>query len=222
MKRNPLCFEKPSERLLEFGVSQLAMAELLSLIINSGNRGRNAYQLAQDVLDKIEQVGNPDLDDLISVPGLGRQKSMSILAALELGRRRFPRKVHQRGFNSSQQVFNFIKHRFVGLSRERFYAIYLDSQNRPLSWTLVAEGSHSEVRFRLKDVFRNLNISKAVSFICVHNHPQGEAYPSKEDIDLTAKLKHAGNVLGVALLDHLIIAKDAQTYYSFADQRAQS
>ncbi|HJL18206.1 MAG TPA: DNA repair protein RadC [Sandaracinaceae bacterium LLY-WYZ-13_1] len=209
----------PRERLRAVGTERLSDAELLALLLGTGARREPVSVLASRLLhelgglEALRRVGPGALEKL---PGVGPSKAGRIVAAVELGRRLATRPL-PRGTRiaSSRAVYAALRPRLAHLDAERFLALALDAKNRPIAEVEIARGGLSACPVSPSDVFRALLREAAAGVVFVHNHPSGEPSPSAEDVALTERLRRAGDLLGVAVLDHVIIGREG--YFSFLD-----
>lgn len=213
--------DRPREKLLTKGSASLSDAELLAILLRSGSRDETAVGLAQRVLldsdNDLNQLGRQPLSALTKFKGLGETKALTILAALELGRRRQLSDVKERPvLRSSLDAYNAISGILADLPHEEFWVLMINRGCRMIGRERVSTGGVSGTVVDAKIVFKRALDSLATSIVLCHNHPSGNLRPSEADIQLTKKLKKAGEVLDIAVLDHLIIG--ASGYYSFADE----
>lgn len=212
--------DRPREKMLYKGAKALSDAELLAILIGSGNRQETAVQLCQRVLNSYDQnlisLSRSSIRGLQQFKGIGEAKAISIAAALELGRRRAAqseRVVQQ--ISSSKAAYELMKAKLQDLPYEEFWVMYLSRNNKVLDVQMIGRGGISgtvaDVRVILKMGIENL----ASGMILAHNHPSGNLSPSNADISLTHKVKESAKLMDIAVLDHLIITDTA--YYSFAD-----
>ena len=213
--------DRPREKLVAKGRQALTDAELLAILLSSGNREETAIQLAQRILNSnqnsINQLAKLQLNDLKKYKGVGEAKAVTILAALEIGRRRTDSGAEEKiKISSSQSAYTFLKSKLSDLPHEEFWIIYLSRNNNVIKTECVSKGGVSgtvvDVRLILKPAIECL----ASSMILAHNHPSGNLKPSQEDITITKKMKEAAKLLDMVIQDHLIIGD--QTYFSFADE----
>lgn len=212
--------DRPREKLLSKGKTSLSNAELIAILIRAGSRNESAVDLSKrilkDVDDNINQLAKLSTEKLMSYNGIGEAKAISIITALELGKRR----QHEQPLNyptitSSKQAFHFI-HPYVGdLEHEEFWVVYLNNSNKVLSRTLISRGGITETTVDVRLLYKKALELSSVSIIICHNHPSGKLNPSTADKELTEKIKIAGESLDIKLLDHLIITE--KSYFSFAD-----
>ena len=213
--------DRPREKLVARGRQALTDAELLAILLSSGNREETAIQLAQRILNSnqnsINQLAKLQLNDLKKYKGVGEAKAVTILAALEIGRRRTDIGAEEKiKLNSSQTVYAFLKSKLSDLPHEEFWVIYLSRNNNVIKTECISKGGVSgtvvDIRLILKPAIECL----ASSMILAHNHPSGNLKPSQEDMTITKKVKEAAKLLDMVIQDHLIFGD--QTYFSFADE----
>jgi DNA repair protein RadC len=212
--------DRPREKLLIKGISTLSNAELLAILIGSGIKEKSAVDLGRELLNiadnNLNTLGKLDISDLRKINGIGEAKAVTIAAALELGRRR---KISDTGENQqikcSADVFNLLQPVMEDISHEEFWILFLNRSNRVINRLKISQGGVSgtvtDVRIIMKKAVENL----ASGIIVCHNHPSGNLTPSESDTKITQKIKEAGDLMDVQLLDHLIIS--GNDYYSFAD-----
>lgn len=213
--------ERPREKVMANGVQYLSDSELLAILLGSGTKNITAVELARLILkgagNNLQQLGRHGIGDLVKIKGVGPAKAITILAAIELGRRRagmqHPEKIP---IKSSETVFRLFHPLMGDLEHEEFWLLMLNRANRVLGKYKVSQGGLSgtviDTRIILKKALDNL----ASSIIVCHNHPSGNNQPSDADVKITEKLKKAAEMLEIKLLDHVIIAD--KSYFSFADE----
>jgi DNA repair protein RadC len=213
--------ERPREKGMVNGVQYLSDSELLAILIRSGTRNMTAVELARQLLklvdNNLQELGKLALSDLLKQKGIGPAKAISVMAALELGRRRDGmQQIEKIPVKSSKTVFHLFYPLLGDLEYEEFWLLMLNRANRVLGRFKVSQGGLSgtviDTRIILKKALDNL----ASSIIVCHNHPSGNNEPSDADVRITEKLKKAAEMLEIKLLDHLIIAD--KSYFSFADE----
>lgn len=211
--------ERPRERLLSRGSHTLTDAELIAILLRVGVRGKNAIELARDLL---ERFGS--LQDMMSAPlsawdgikGLGDAKLAQIIAALELGRRvALPISQHKIFLKSTKQVAEYFSARLRGLDHEHFRVAFLNRQGRLLDDALIAEGTVDIVRPPIRSIIARALQTNASALVIAHNHPSGTAEPSEADKFLTRDIISACYPLGIKILEHIIVTDNH--LYSFAD-----
>lgn len=213
--------DRPREKLLLKGLDAVSDAELLAILIGSGSVGESAVALAQRILASVDnnlhELGKRSTKDLQRFKGVGEAKAVAIAAALELGRRRQLSDLRQRPrITCSRDAFNAIASRLTDLHHEEFWLLLLNRANEVFAREQLSIGGASATVVDLKIVFKAAIDARAAAIIAVHNHPSGNLDPSRADIELTERLKQAGKVFDLPLLDHLIVSE--RGYYSFADE----
>ncbi len=213
--------DRPREKLLAKGKSALTDAELLAIIIGSGNREETAVALMQRILkgvnNNLNQLGGQTVEELIRYKGIGEAKAISIVAMLELGRRRQSEKMPERpAIGSSEDAYHIIAYDLMDLHHEEFWILMLNNASRLIKKERLSNGGMGGVLVDPKMVFKKAIDHRAACIILVHNHPSGNSKPSDQDHKLTAKMVAAGQLLDIKVYDHLIIADNQ--YYSFADE----
>lgn len=214
-----LSMEGPRERMRAVGTERLSDAELLAILLGTGSAREPVSVLASRVLHELggiaglRRIGAGALEAL---SGVGPSKAARIVAAIELGRRVASRPLSRGArIGSSRDVDAALRPRLADADAERFVAIALDAKNRPIGEVEVARGGLTACPVSPGDVFRALIKEAAAGVVFVHNHPSGEPSPSAEDVELTERLRAAGELLGVKVLDHVIIGREG--YFSFLD-----
>ncbi|MFO7756499.1 MAG: DNA repair protein RadC [Bacteroidales bacterium] len=212
--------DRPREKLLYKGISSLSDAELLAILIGSGNNENSAVDLAREILNiagnNLNRLGKLDVHDLVKLKGIGTAKAINILAALELGRRRKSAEIIESAkIRSSNDVYTIFHPLLADLTHEEFWLLYLNRSNKILSRHKLSQGGISgtitDVRLLIKKAVELL----ASAVIICHNHPSGNLDPSEADTRITQKIKEAAGYFDISLLDHLIITDNG--YYSYAD-----
>ncbi|MEO8759545.1 MAG: DNA repair protein RadC [Bacteroidia bacterium] len=213
--------DRPREKLLAKGKQALSDAELIAILIASGSRNETAVQLSQRILssnkNNIHELAKLSINDLKKFKGIGEAKAIAIIAALELGRRRKDLETpKQEIVKTSKDAYAHIAPKLSDLPHEEFWILLLNRSNKIIKTELVGRGGVSgtvaDVRLILKSAVEHL----ASAIVLAHNHPSGNLQPSKEDINLTNKVKQAAALFDINVIDHIIVG-DAN-YYSFADE----
>ena len=213
--------DRPREKLLLKGKSSLSDAELIAILLRTGVKGSSALDIARKILKSVNGdlngLGRLTVNDLKKLEkGIGETKAITLVAALELGRRRQATEARQLPmFRRSTDIFDYIYPELADLPHEEFYIIYLNKANRVISHQRLSAGGLTGTVVDVKLVLKMALELLATSIIAVHNHPSGNLKPSQADIEITRKLKVACQTIEMNLLDHLIIGD--KSYYSFAD-----
>jgi DNA repair protein RadC len=213
--------DRPREKLLSKGRTALSDAELVAILIGSGNRELSAVELSKVILGKsgnnLNELGRQSVAELMKIKGIGEAKAISIIAALELGRRRKEEEVQKKTkVTQSKDVYDYIKPHLMDLAYEEFWVLLLNRSNIILKAERVSSGGVAGTVADAKIIFNKALEALACSVILCHNHPSGNTNPSDADIKLTKRLKEAGNFLEIPVLDHLIYTDNG--FYSFADE----
>lgn len=213
--------DRPREKLLLKGRGALSDAELIAILIGSGSREESAVALSQRILGSVDnnlsELGRLSITDFMAFKGIGEAKAISIAAAMELGRRRRTGEALERKkITSSTSVFEYVQPLIGELPHEEFWILYLNNSNRILKSAQLSKGGITGTVVDVRLAFKEALQLGAVGIILAHNHPSGTLKPSQADIQLTKKLKLAGDSLDIKVLDHLIITEKA--YFSFADE----
>ena len=213
--------DRPREKFLIKGRSSLSDAELLAILIGSGNRNESAVELGRRILDAagndLHRLGRYSVADLMKFHGMGEARSLSILAALELGRRRAQTEpAEMKQIVSSAAAAALLRAELADLNIEEFWIVCLNRANKVLGKYRVSSGGMTGTVADAKVIFRIALENQAVSILLFHNHPSGNLKPSEADIKLTRRLKQAGEAIEIAVLDHIIIASGG--FFSLADE----
>jgi DNA repair protein RadC len=213
--------DRPREKLMLKGKHTLSNAELLAILISTGIKDQSALDLAKAILketnNNLIELSKLSVHELIKFPGIGTAKAITIIAALEIGlRRRSAGVLHKEKISSSKDVFEIFYSVLADTKYEQFWLLLLNRANRVLRKINISEGGLSGTVADPKKIFITALEYHASSIILCHNHPSGNLKPSDSDIRLTNKLKQAGLMLDMPVLDHVIIGDES--YFSFADE----
>lgn len=213
--------DRPREKMLNKGRQALSDAELLALLIGTGTRSKSALMLAQEILVSVEynlqRLGRLQIEDFRSISGIGDAKAVKLLAALELGRRRLEVKAKAPiRIKTSQDVYAIMYPLLAELPHEEFWVLYVSNSNEVVYKWQVSKGGLTGTVVDKRLIFKYALYYHATGIILCHNHPSGILQPSDADLQLTKKVKQAGEQLDVKVLDHVIVTNSG--YYSFADE----
>lgn len=213
--------DKPREKLLNKGCQALSDAELLAILIGSGSRSESAVDLCKRILqhnqNNLSVLSRQTIAQLITFKGIGEAKAITIVAALELGRRRRAEEARKVvAIHSSKSVFEYMQPLIGDLSHEEFWVLLLNNSNKIIGKIQLSKGGLTATVVDVRLLFKQVIEQLATAIVLVHNHPSGQLAPSEADRLITEKIKRAGEVLDVKLLDHVIVTE--HTYYSFADE----
>jgi DNA repair protein RadC len=212
--------EQPREKMMLKGKAALTDAELIAILIGSGSVDENAIELSKRLLlsvnNDLSELGRSSIKDLTKFKGIGEAKAITIIAALELGRRRqFSDILQRNSISCSRDIYDVMLPLLIDLKYEEFWILLLNRANHIVGKVLVSKGGVSGTVVDSKLVFKPALEMLATGIILVHNHPSGNLKPSSADIDLTQKLFKGGKLLDITVHDHVIISNSG--YYSFAD-----
>ena len=213
--------DRPREKMIEKGTHVLTEAELIAILIGSGSRDETAVELSKRILSSVgnnlNALGKLNINDLTRFKGIGEAKAVSVVAALELGRRRNETEIIKRNkITSSKDVFDILKPILIDLPFEEFWLLILNRANLVIKKEMISRGGVSGTVVDTKIIFKAAIENYASSIIICHNHPSGNLKPSEADIRITKNIKEAGKLMEIPLLDHLIVAETG--FYSFADE----
>lgn len=213
--------DRPREKLLLKGKRVLSDAELIAILIGSGNREESAVDLAKRILlsvnNDLNSLAKLSVEELMKFKGIGEAKAISIVTALEFGKRKqFDDKTSIPKIGSSKDVANIMQPLIGDLQHEEFWVLYLNNSNKVLAKHQLSKGGFTATLVDVRLIYKRALELSSVGLIVCHNHPSGKLEPSQSDIELTKKIKQAGVTLDIKLLDHLIITEKA--YFSFADE----
>ena len=213
--------DRPREKLLQKGKVSLSDAELIAILIGSGSRNESAVQLSKRILastgNQLSELGKLSVKKLCEFKGIGPAKAVSIVAAMELGRRRRTEEaLEKKKITSSASVFELMQPIIGELYHEEFWIIYLNNSNKVIEQLQLSKGGITGTLVDVRITLRKALEVGATSIILAHNHPSGTLRPSEADKELTQKLKTAAQSLDIKVLDHLIVTE--KSYFSFADE----
>ena len=211
--------DRPREKMLAKGISALSDAELLAILIATGTKSQSALDLARAVLSSADNnlhlLGKRTITDLTKIGGIGEAKAVTIMAALELGRRRRNADLERAEIKSSAEAFEVMQPVIGDLPHEEFWVLFLNRSNRLIDKTLISSGGVSGTTVDVRIVMKLAVEKLASGLILVHNHPSGNLQVSAEDKNITNKIAGAAKLFDISVMDHLIIAD--KKFCSFAD-----
>ena len=213
--------DRPREKLRMKGPETLSDSELLAILITNGTRQKTALDLAKEVLqlgkNNLSELGKLTVRDLMKVKGIGEAKAITIVAALEIGRRRQATASRQKEtISSSADVAAYLQTLFKDYQHEVFAVLFLNRSNKINHFQIISEGGITGTVADPRIILKRALEENAVSLILCHNHPSGSLKPSRSDEELTQKIKEASRFFDIKVLDHLIVSEDG--YFSFADE----
>lgn len=214
--------EKPRERLINNGIDCLSNEDLLAIILRNGTKEISVKNLALEVMKKIDDISDLSkisIHDLSSIKGIKDIKAVTLIAAIELGKRVYYKSeiIPKMIINNTTTVYNTFRHLLEGKDQEEFLAIYLDVKKRLIDYKILFKGTIDYSVVHPRDIYKEAYRNSASAIIILHNHPSGEVHPSNDDIKLTKQLMEIGSIMGIPIIDHLIIGKNK--YYSFLEEK---
>ena len=214
--------DRPREKLMQIGKKKLTNAELLAIIIGSGSRNESAVQLAQRILNSVNnnvnELSSLNYKDLMNkFKGIGEAKAINIVASLELGNRRLDIKDENFVIKEPKQVYNVLFSDLADLEFETFWIVLLSNSQKFIKKVCISEGGWSETSVDLKKLFKICLENNSSKIILAHNHPSGNTLPSESDRAITERISKAGEILSINVLDHIILGKNGE-YYSFVEK----
>ena len=212
--------DRPREKLLAKGIQSLSDAELIAILIGSGSRNETAVELSKrilaDVSNNLNELGKLSVNDLQQYKGIGEAKAISIVSAMELGKRRKISEIlEKKQVSSSKDIFELFVSVIGDLPHEEFWIVFLNRSNKIIDKLKISQGGVSGTVIDNRIILKHAIDKLASGMIICHNHPSGNKQPSTNDIEITKKLSEAGKYMEINVLDHIIIANN--TYFSFAD-----
>ncbi len=213
--------DRPREKLLYKGISSLTDAELVAILIGSGNSEETAVELSRRILENVKnnlnELGKLNVENLKEFKGIGEAKAISIIAAMELGRRRnHSTALENSKITGSQDVARYLRPLMGDISHEEFWVLFLNRQNKILEKHKLSEGGITGTVIDVRRILKMAIEKHATSLIISHNHPSGNLDASDADRKITRQIKDAGIIMDIPLLDHVIITQAG--YFSFADE----
>lgn len=213
--------ELPRERLLTYGVSSLSNSDLLSIILRTGVKDISVREISDNILKQIGSLSSLNdigIRELSNIKGVGQVKAVTLLAAIELGKRVSSPEIELKmKLNNTELVHNFFKNYFKNLKQEKFMTIFLDNKKRLISYKILFIGTLDRSIVHPREIFNEALKNNASSIICIHNHPSNDITPSKEDIIFTKQLVESGKIIGIPLVDHIIT--NGSEFYSFYESK---
>lgn len=213
--------DRPREKLISKGISSLSDAELIAILIGSGNKNETAVDLSKRILlenkNNLNELAKLSLNDLENYKGIGEAKAITIIAALELGRRRnLHEAIERKKITSSKDAFEIFSPIISDLPYEEFWILLLNRSNKIIDKIRISSGGITGTIADIRIILKEAIMKNSTGIIVCHNHPSGNIKPSSSDIDLTKKIKSAAEIMDISVLDHIIVAENS--FYSFADE----
>ncbi len=211
--------DRPRERFIKYGVINLSNEELLSIVLKTGYKGYSVKDISNNILKEIKDITDLKeltINKLIRINGIGEVKAITLLSAIELGRRVYSNKNNIIiKLNNSKEIYNYIKDKLIYKKQEYFYCLYLDTNNKLIEDKLLFIGTLNKANIHPREIFKYAYINDSTKIILIHNHPSNNVIPSKEDIILTKNIIDIAKIHNIKVLDHIIVGLN--NYYSFYD-----
>lgn len=213
--------DRPREKMMAKGASALSDAELLAILIGSGNTNETAVELMRRLLkdcqNNLSSMARWDVRQFSQYKGMGPAKSITIMAALELGRRRNTQEAEERSsIGCSNDIYKIFRPLMRDLPIEEFWILFLNQSNKVIDKIRISCGGIAGTVVDVRTILREALLRHATQIVALHNHPSGNCKPSKPDCDITEQLRKAGDTMNIRLIDHVIVSES--NYYSFADE----
>ncbi len=212
--------EKPRERLLNNGRENLSNEEIIAIVLRTGTKEISSKMLATKILSKfknISELKNANVSNLTTIKGMGKIKSIELIAAIELGKRVYETVPNiYKKYENVNKIYEGFKDLIKDEKQENFYALYFDTKQNLIDYKLLFKGTLNVTTVHPRDIFKEAFLLNAASIIIIHNHPSGDPLPSKPDVDLTNQINTISKIMGINFLDHIIIGQDK--YFSFYEE----
>lgn len=212
--------ERPRERLIKYGKENLSNEELISIIIRCGTKNISVKDVSSSLLSSLENIKDLrkiNINKLSTIKGIGKVKAITLIAALELGKRVYYEEESKlKVIKDTKDIYDLLKYKLIYEMQENFYVILLDAKNKVISFKHMFIGTINKSTVHPREIYKYAIDNLAVAIIVAHNHPSGDVNPSEEDIETTNILISSGEILGIKLLDHVIISNNK--YFSFYEE----
>ena len=217
MLREVPSFDRPREKAMKYGIKSLSNIELLAIVLRTGQRGENVLDLSKRIiysLDKVSNLRNLSVEELLKIKGIGLAKAISVVATIEIGLRILEEYNQVIKYNSPKEIFEYYYPKLRGLDKEQLYALYLNTKGNLIKEQLITQGTISSSLFDAKDIFKWALKYSATSIILIHNHPSGDPTPSVADLKSTASFIAQAKLLEFNVIDHIVIG---ESFYSMKE-----
>ncbi len=213
--------ERPREKLKNNGAETLSNEELIAIVLRCGNKNESvkdlAIRLVKD-LNNFQDLNTITCNDLIKIKGIKEAKAISLLAAIELGKRlASPSAIKKHKVISSFELYELFRVKILNIKQEKLFAVFLNTKNEIINYETIFVGTQNKSITHPREIFYAAIKNSAVKIILIHNHPTGDVTPSKEDIKFTNNIKNVGEMMQIPLIDHIIISESA--FFSFFDHQ---
>ena len=208
---------------MEVGVENLSNEELLSIILKNGTKSKSVKDLALEILNKYDLNNLKDISfyELLKIKGIGKVKAIELISSIELGKRIFVngRSIKREKWSNPKNIYLNNKYLFLDKKQECFYCFYFNNNQELIERRLLFVGTINRSCVHPREIFKYAYLNSASSIVCIHNHPSGNVFPSKEDIRFTKSIKEIGDTFGIPIIDHIIVGDEG--YYSFYEEREE-
>ncbi len=212
--------QKPREKAIQYGVEHLSDLELIALLLQSGNRNRSVFDLAQDVLNVSQGLSNlcsMSIQQLMKISGIKQVKALQLVASIELSKRVLRNHVYKTQILSAQDVVDWFYLEYGTKPQEYFVVVYLNTKSMIITHKVLSIGTLNESCIHPRDIFKEAYLQSAYSILCVHNHPSGDCTPSQSDKRCTEQIQEIAEIMGIRFMDHVIVG--TKEWYSFAQHQ---
>ena len=211
--------EKPREKFKRYGLEYLTDEDLIAIILRCGTKNLSVKDLAIEIKHNYPDLNEITLKDLKNINGMGEVKAITLLSAIELGKRAMLQGDEKlMKFDKAEVIYNYFKNKMIFLKQERLIALFLDNKMKMINYKTIFMGTINASITHPREIFKEAFLASAVYIVLIHNHPSGDTTPSLADIDFTKQVYETSKIVGIPILDHLIIGK--HDYYSFYDNGA--
>ena len=210
--------DKPREKALLNGIESLTDAELIAIILRTGIKDNSAIDLANRIIKEISSLNNPgliSLERLKNIKGVGSTKAITLLAAIEIGKRSLKKPPLRLKLKTSKEVYEQFKYYFVNQKQEIFMIIFLDANNKVITFKELYRGTMNNLSINNSEIFKECLLNSSNNIILIHNHPSDSLFPSKQDVSSTKLIINSARILNINIIDHIIVTSN--NYYSFRD-----
>lgn len=200
--------ERPRERLRKVGASQLSTVELIAILLRTGNRNKNVIELSHQVMKEIEQIDTlqyQTIEEMKKIEGIGETKAITLLAAIELGKRVYFPKERDVLLQTSKDVYEYLAQDYQNLEQEVLTVLYLDAKSKLIAKKELFVGTLNQSLIHPREVFKYAVKYSSYAIVLVHNHPSGDATPSRQDINMTRMMIKNGEMMQIKVIDHIIM-----------------
>lgn len=211
--------ERPREKLKEKGAESLSIEELIAILLRTGNKEESVKDLAIKIMNSLQDINELNticLNDLIQIKGIKEAKAITLLAAIELGKRLAISNVKEKAkIINAETIFQIFRPKIIGLKQEKLFALFLNTKNELIHYEVVFIGTQNKSVTHPREIFYYAIRNSAMKIIIMHNHPSNDTTPSEEDIAFTNRVKEVGETLQIPVIDHIILGET--NYFSFFD-----